>query len=76
MDGDAAKLDEIYKISSPYGAMIYVDDAHGDGVLGRDYSGKGLVDHYNLQGKVHIEMGTFSKAFGTMGGSIVGSKDW
>jgi len=75
MDGDAAKLDEIYKISSPYGAMIYVDDAHGDGVLGRNYSGKGLVDHYNLQGKVHIEMGTFSKAFGTMGGSVVGSKE-
>ncbi len=75
MDGDTAKLDEIYNISSPYGAMIYVDDAHGDGVLGRNYSGKGLVDHYNLQGKVHIEMGTFSKAFGTMGGSVVGSKE-
>ena len=75
MDGDAAKLDEIYKISNPYGAMIYVDDAHGDGVLGRNYSGKGLVDHYSLQGKVHIEMGTFSKAFGTMGGSVVGSKE-
>jgi len=75
MDGDTAKLDDIYKISSPYGAMVYVDDAHGDGVLGRNYSGKGLVDHYNLQGKVHIEMGTFSKAFGTMGGSVVGSKE-
>lgn len=75
MDGDAAKLDEIFKITDPYGAMIYVDDAHGDGVLGRNYSGKGLVDHYNLQGKVHIEMGTFSKAFGTMGGSVVGSKE-
>ncbi|MHA2154828.1 MAG: aminotransferase class I/II-fold pyridoxal phosphate-dependent enzyme [Candidatus Hodarchaeales archaeon] len=75
MDGDAAKLDEIFKIASPYGAMFYVDDAHGDGVLGRNNSGKGLVDHYNLQGKVDIEMGTFSKAFGTMGGSVVGSKD-
>ncbi len=75
MDGDAAKLDEIYKIASPYGAMIYVDDAHGDGVLGRNNSGKGLVDYYSLQGKVDIEMGTFSKAFGTMGGSIVGSKE-
>ncbi len=75
MDGDAAKIDEIYKIASPYGAMIYVDDAHGDGVLGRNHSGRGLVDHYNLQGKVDIEMGTFSKAFGTMGGSVVGSKE-
>ncbi|MHA1993782.1 MAG: aminotransferase class I/II-fold pyridoxal phosphate-dependent enzyme [Candidatus Hodarchaeales archaeon] len=75
MDGDAAKLDEIYKIASPYGAMFYIDDAHGDGVLGRNHSGKGLVDHYNLQGKVDIEMGTFSKAFGTMGGSVVGSKE-
>ncbi|MHA1214300.1 MAG: aminotransferase class I/II-fold pyridoxal phosphate-dependent enzyme [Candidatus Hodarchaeales archaeon] len=76
MDGDHAPLDEIYKICEPYSnAIIYVDDAHGDGVLGRDYSGKGLVDHYGLQGKVHIEMGTFSKAFGTMGGSIVGSQD-
>ncbi|MFW9990802.1 MAG: aminotransferase class I/II-fold pyridoxal phosphate-dependent enzyme [Candidatus Odinarchaeota archaeon] len=75
MDGDHAILDEIYKITEPYGAMIYVDDAHGDGVLGRNHSGKGLVDHFGLQGKVHIEMGTFSKAFGTMGGSIVGSQD-
>ena len=75
MDGNAAKLDEIYKIASPYGAMFYVDDAHGDGVLGRNHSGKGLVDHYSLQGKVDIEMGTFSKAFGTMGGSVVGSKE-
>lgn len=76
MDGDHAPLDEIYKICDPYSnAIIYVDDAHGDGVLGRNYSGKGLVDHYALQGKVHIEMGTFSKAFGTMGGSIVGSQE-
>jgi glycine C-acetyltransferase len=76
MDGNHAPLDEIYKICEPYSnAVIYIDDAHGDGVLGRNFSGKGLVDHYNLQGKVHIEMGTFSKAFGTMGGSIVGSKE-
>ncbi|MFX0184515.1 MAG: aminotransferase class I/II-fold pyridoxal phosphate-dependent enzyme, partial [Candidatus Hodarchaeota archaeon] len=76
MDGDHAPLGDIYKICEPYSnALIYVDDAHGDGVLGRNYSGKGLVDHYGLQGKVQIEMGTFSKAFGTMGGSIVGSKE-
>ncbi|MFW9855867.1 MAG: aminotransferase class I/II-fold pyridoxal phosphate-dependent enzyme, partial [Candidatus Thorarchaeota archaeon] len=76
MNGNHAPLDEIYEICEPYAqALIYVDDAHGDGVLGRNYSGKGLVDHYGLQGKVDIEMGTFSKAFGTMGGSIVGSKE-
>ena len=76
MDGDYAPLDEIYKICEPYSnAIIYVDDAHGDGVLGKNYSGKGLVDHFSLQGKVHIEMGTFSKAFGTMGGSVVGSQE-
>lgn len=75
MNGRYAPLDEIYKICEPYNAIIYVDDAHGDGVLGKNYSGKGLVDHFNLQGKVHIEMGTFSKSFGTMGGSIVGSQE-
>jgi glycine C-acetyltransferase len=76
MDGDYAPLDEIYKVCEPYSnVIIYIDDAHGDGVLGKNHSGKGLVDHFGLQGKVHIEMGTFSKAFGTMGGSIVGSQD-
>ncbi|MBN1329689.1 MAG: aminotransferase class I/II-fold pyridoxal phosphate-dependent enzyme [Candidatus Heimdallarchaeota archaeon] len=75
MDGDAAKLDEIQKITEQYGAMIYVDDAHGDGVLGRNKSGKGIVDHFGLQGKVHVEMNTFSKAMGTVGGAITGSRD-
>lgn len=75
MDGGLAKLDEIQKLSEQYGAMIYVDDAHGDGVLGRNKKGKGIVDHYGLQGKVHVEMNTFSKAMGTVGGAITGSKD-
>lgn len=75
MDGDMAKLDEIQKLAEQYGAMIYVDDCHGDGVLGRNRSGKGIVDHFGLQGKVHIEMNTFSKAMGTMGGAITGSQD-
>ncbi|MFW9927882.1 MAG: aminotransferase class I/II-fold pyridoxal phosphate-dependent enzyme [Candidatus Thorarchaeota archaeon] len=74
MDGDYAKLDEIQKIVEPYGAIIYVDDAHGDGVLGSNESGKGIVDHFKLQGKVHIEMNTFSKAMGVVGGAITGSK--
>ncbi|MFX0092357.1 MAG: aminotransferase class I/II-fold pyridoxal phosphate-dependent enzyme [Candidatus Hodarchaeota archaeon] len=78
MDGDYAKLDEIYNIVEPYGAMIFIDDAHGDGVLGNDFSGRGLVDHFSMQKQMHecgIEMGTFSKAFGTMGGSVVGSQN-
>ena len=75
MDGDFAKLNEIQKIVEPYGAIIYVDDAHGDGVLGRNFKGKGIVDHFGLQGKVHIEMNTFSKAMGTIGGAITGSQD-
>ncbi|HUU79515.1 MAG TPA: aminotransferase class I/II-fold pyridoxal phosphate-dependent enzyme [candidate division Zixibacteria bacterium] len=75
MDGDAAKLDGIQKLAEQYGAMIYVDDAHGDGVLGRNKSGKGIVDHYGLQGKVQVEMNTFSKAMGTVGGAITGSQD-
>ncbi|MHA1212275.1 MAG: aminotransferase class I/II-fold pyridoxal phosphate-dependent enzyme [Candidatus Heimdallarchaeota archaeon] len=75
MDGDMAKLDEIQKLAEQYGAMIYVDDAHGDGVLGRNKKGKGIVDHYGLQGKVQVEMNTFSKAMGTVGGAITGSQD-
>ena len=75
MDGDYAKLDQIQKIVEPYGAMIYVDDAHGDGILGSNYSGKGIVDHFGLQGKIHVEMNTFSKAMGTIGGAVTGSQD-
>ena len=75
MDGDVAKLDEIQKLAEQYGAMIYVDDAHGDGVLGRNKKGKGIVDHFGLQGKVEVEMNTFSKAMGTVGGAITGSQD-
>ncbi len=75
MDGDMSLLDEIQKLCQEYGAMIFVDDAHGDGVLGRDKKGKGIVDHFGLQGKVQVEMNTYSKAMGVVGGSITGSKD-
>jgi glycine C-acetyltransferase len=75
MDGDMAPLDEIQKLADESGAMIYVDDAHGDGVLGRNKKGKGIVDHFGLQGKVEVEMNTYSKAMGVVGGSIVGSQD-
>ncbi|MDG6907609.1 MAG: glycine C-acetyltransferase [Nitrososphaerota archaeon] len=72
MDGDIAPLDKVVKVSKSYGAMVYVDDAHGDGVLGDN--GKGIVNHFGLEGDVDFEMGTFSKAFGVVGGYVVGSK--
>lgn len=74
MDGDIAPLDGIVKAAEPHGAMIYVDDAHGEAVLGK--GGRGIVSHFNLTHKdVHFEMGTFSKAFGVMGGHVSGSRD-
>jgi len=74
MDGDIAPLDEIVKLGSEHGAMIYVDDAHGEAVLGK--GGRGIVSHFGLDHKeVHFEMGTFSKAFGVMGGHVSGSRD-
>jgi glycine C-acetyltransferase len=71
MDGDIAPLDRIQKLAQAFGAYVYVDDAHGDGVLGSH--GRGIVSHYGLEGKIEVEMGTFSKAFGCVGGSIAGS---
>ena len=74
MDGDIAPLDQIAKLSSEHGAMVYVDDAHGEGVLGEQ--GRGIVSHFKLsREQVHVEMGTFSKAFGVVGGHVSGSKD-
>ncbi|MCL2007328.1 MAG: glycine C-acetyltransferase [Treponema sp.] len=71
MDGDIARLPEIVKICNEFGVMTAVDDAHGEGVLGK--GGRGIVDHFNLHGKVDIEIGTMSKAFGVMGGMVAGS---
>ncbi|MCW3978874.1 MAG: aminotransferase class I/II-fold pyridoxal phosphate-dependent enzyme [Candidatus Bathyarchaeota archaeon] len=74
MDGDIAPLDEIAKLGEEHGAMAYVDDAHGEGVLGE--GGRGIVSHFNLDhNRVQVEMGTFSKAYGTIGGHISGSLD-
>jgi glycine C-acetyltransferase len=74
MDGDMAPLDEIAKRAAEHGAMLYVDDAHGEGVLGE--GGRGIVSHFKLDHKkVHVEMGTFSKAYGTVGGHVSGSLD-
>lgn len=71
MDGDIAPLPTIVELAKKYGAITMVDDAHGEGVLGE--SGRGIVDHFNLHGQVDIEVGTFSKAIGTVGGFAAGS---
>jgi len=74
MDGDIAPLDKVAAQGAEHGAMVYVDDAHGEGVLGE--GGRGIVSHFRLsREKVHVEMGTFSKAFGVVGGHISGSRD-
>ncbi|VVB99282.1 2-amino-3-ketobutyrate coenzyme A ligase [uncultured archaeon] len=73
MDGDIAPLDKIEKLAHEYGACIYVDDAHGDGVLGEH--GRGIVSHFKLEGKIEAEMGTFSKGFGVVGGYVAGSQE-
>ena len=70
MDGDIAPLDKIYAVTQNFDAVLMVDDAHGEGVLGK--GGRGIVDHFDLHGKVDIEIGTMSKAFGVMGGVAAG----
>ncbi len=71
MDGDIAPLDKIYEVSQNYNAILMVDDAHGEGVLGK--GGRGIVDHFDLHGKVDVEVGTLSKAFGVVGGVVAGN---
>ena len=73
MDGDIAPMDKIVKLANEYGAMTYVDDAHGEGVIGPD--GRGIGAHFGIEGKIDVEMGTFSKAYGVVGGLIAGSRD-
>lgn len=76
MDGDIAKLDEIVAIAKQYDCMVYVDDAHGTGVMGQ---GAGTVKHFGLQKEVDFQMGTLSKAIGVVGGYVAGSQeliDW
>lgn len=72
MDGDIAPLPEIVELANHYGAITMVDDAHGEGVLG-DH-GRGILSYFNLEGKVDIDVGTLSKAFGVIGGYVAGSK--
>jgi len=70
MDGDIAPLPAIVEAAEAAGAAVLVDDAHGSGVLGRD--GRGTVDHFGLHGRVHIQVGTLSKAIGSLGGYVAG----
>jgi glycine C-acetyltransferase len=77
MDGDIAPLPALYEIAEETGHLLMVDDAHGEGVLGK--GGRGIVDHFGLHGKVDVEVGTMSKAFGVMGGVVAGKQviiDW
>lgn len=72
MDGDIAPLYEITELAEEYDAMVFVDDCHGEGVLGG--RGAGIVDHFKLQGRVDFEIGSFSKALGVQGGIVAGSE--
>ncbi len=71
MDGDIAPMDQLVEVARKYNLMTMVDDAHGEGVLGE--GGRGIVDHFHLHGQVDVEVGTFSKAFGVMGGVVAGN---
>jgi glycine C-acetyltransferase len=71
MDGDLAPLDKLVEIAERYNLMTMVDDAHGEGVVGE--GGRGIVDHFHLHGRVDVEVGTFSKAFGVVGGVVAGN---
>jgi glycine C-acetyltransferase len=72
MDGDIAPLDAICEVAEAHGLILMVDDAHGEGVLGQ--GGRGIVDHFGLHGRVHVEIGTLSKAFGVVGGLVAGQR--
>src|SRR5215468_8005488 len=73
MDGDIAPLPELCDLAEKYGCIMMVDDAHASGVLGR--GGRGTIDHFNCHGRVHIQVGTLSKAIGSMGGYVGGSRE-
>ena len=72
MDGDLAPLDSIVEICKRYNAYLIVDDAHGTGVMGKN--GKGTAEHFNVEGKIDLTMGTFSKTFAVAGGFVAASK--
>jgi glycine C-acetyltransferase len=72
MDGDIARLPGIVEAAEEAEAIVYVDDAHASGVLGRN--GRGSIDHFDLHGRVHVQVGTLSKAIGVLGGYVAGSQ--
>ncbi len=72
MDGDIAPLPALVEAAEEFGAIMMVDDAHASGVVGRD--GRGTVDHFGLHGRIHIQVGTLSKAFAGLGGYVAGSR--
>jgi len=72
MDGDVAPLPPLVEVAERFDAMVMVDDAHGEGILGR--GGRGAVDHFHMHGRVDVEIGTLSKAFGVVGGFVAGKK--
>jgi glycine C-acetyltransferase len=72
MDGDIARLPDIVEAAEEADAIVMVDDAHASGVLGRN--GRGTVDHFDLHGRVHVQVGTLSKAIGVLGGYVAGSQ--
>lgn len=77
MDGDIAPLDKLIEVAEEHNLIFMVDDAHGEGVLGN--GGRGIVDHFGLHGRVDVEVGTMSKAFGVVGGYVAGKQtivDW
>ncbi len=77
MDGDIAPLDKLVEVAEEHGLIFMVDDAHGEGVMG--HGGRGIVDHFGLHGRVDVEIGTLSKAFGVVGGYVAGARaivDW
>lgn len=72
MDGDVAQLPEIVELAERYGAIVYVDDAHASGVFGKN--GRGTVNHFGLDGRVHVQVGTLSKAIGALGGYVASTQ--
>ena len=73
MDGDIGPVNKLAALAEKYGAIMMVDDAHASGVLGRN--GRGSVDHFGMHGRVDVQVGTLSKAIGSLGGYVCGSKD-
>ncbi len=72
MDGDLGALPELCALAEEFGCIMMVDDAHASGVFGKN--GRGTVDHFNMHGRVDIQVGTLSKAIGALGGYVAGSK--